>query len=96
MYNYFTNERVRVAPTIRVAPEQADVFVRPLGAIRISEKEHSMWYQSLSFWKAVSLVIAVGVGLFSDYKIEAVAVEGLILAVLNLMGINPEAMGLRR
>jgi hypothetical protein len=39
MYNYFTNERVRVAPTIRVAPEQADFVVRPFGAIRISEKE---------------------------------------------------------
>ena len=55
-----------------------------------------MWYRSLAFWQAVALVIAVAVGWFSDYNIEAAAVLGLILAVLNLLGINPEALGLRR
>lgn len=55
-----------------------------------------MWYQSLAFWKALSLVIAVAVGWFTDYKIEAVAIEGLILAVLNMIGIKPEVFGLRQ
>jgi len=35
IYNYFTNERVRVAPTIRVAPDHGDLSGRLIGAIYI-------------------------------------------------------------
>jgi len=53
--------------------------------------------KSLAFWKAVSLIVAALVVAFSDYKLEAALVETLILAVLQLFGINPElrARGLR-
>jgi len=46
--------------------------------------------KSLAFWKAVSLVVAVLVAAFSDYKLEAAMVEALVLAVLQLFGVNPE------
>lgn len=57
-----------------------------------------MWYQSLAFWKAVSLIIAVAVGIFTDYKLEAAVVEGVVFAVLELLGVKLEltARGLKK
>ena len=56
-----------------------------------------IFMKSLAFWKAVSLVVAAMVAAFTDYKLEAALVETLVLAVLQLFGVNPEliARGLK-
>jgi len=45
---------------------------------------------SLAFWEAVALVVAVLVGFFTDYKLEAAVILGLVLSVLKLFGVTPE------
>jgi hypothetical protein len=45
---------------------------------------------SLKFWEAVSLVVAILVAYYTDYKLEAAVVLGVILAVLRLLGVTPE------
>ena len=47
--------------------------------------------KSLAFWKAISLIVATLVAyFFPDYKIDAVMVEFLVLAVLQFFGVTPE------
>ena len=55
------------------------------------------FFYSLAFWEAVALVVATAVATFTDYKLEAAVVLGVILAVLKLFGVNPElrARGLK-
>lgn len=45
---------------------------------------------SLSFWNAVSILVAVAAVQFGYDAVDAAKVLGAILAVLNLLNITPE------
>lgn len=61
------------------------------------------WYKSLAFWKAISYLGAGAIALLVFYGVlpeaylfgDAVILTA-ILAVLNFIGIHPEALGLRQ
>ena len=46
--------------------------------------------KSLAFWEALCLVLAALVAAFTDYKLEAAVLLGVILSVLRLFKIVPE------
>ena len=45
---------------------------------------------SKAFWQALSLIVATLVAYFTPYKLEAAAVEAVVFALLQLLGVTPE------